>query len=147
MWFCNSSFQVIVVYNFSEHWVVCKLNLTSCTIHLFDSLQHTFTNKSRNQRVVDTGPLAHIVPVLLKSSGFWEHRMDLRPRLTRWPVKIPKQTNAFVQTHSHSCGPFALMNVEAILTGRMSPNGAQERILAYRQHIAHTIFRFSSKNL
>lgn len=90
--------------------------------------------------MVDTRPLARIVPVLLIHAGFWEHRVHLR-RLTPWPVKM---MNTFVQTDSHSCGPFAMMCVEAILSGRMSPDEAQYRISAYRQHIARAIFRFST---
>lgn len=135
-------FQVIAVCNFSGHWVVCKLNLTSCTISMFDSIQHRLTNNIREQRVVDTRPLARIVPVLLMHAGFWEHRVYL-PRLTQWPVEM---INTFVQTDSHSCGPFAMMYVEAILTGCMFPDEAQHRISTYRQHMAHTIFRFSTRN-
>ncbi|KAH6825516.1 hypothetical protein C2S53_006003 [Perilla frutescens var. hirtella] len=136
--------EVIVVYNVTEHWVVCKLNLISSTVFMFDSIQHTFTNKGKEQRVVDTQPLACIVPILLKHARFWAHRRELQPRLTPWPVKIPMSLITFVQRDSHSCGPFALMYVEAILTGKIAPHGAQERISAYRRHIAHTIFRCST---
>lgn len=133
-----------VVVRLPLQWATCCINLIQSHIMVYDSKQHTFEEIDYEDSRQIFVPLARILPQVLRYSGFYDARKDVKPCLTQWNVLHPSKGNHYMQDDTKSCGAYALKYVEAILKGKMETGFDDKEAKKYRTNVAMTIYGFST---
>ncbi|KAH6817940.1 hypothetical protein C2S51_001543 [Perilla frutescens var. frutescens] len=136
--------QLVMPCHLPGHWVAVVVYLNEHTIGIFDSTQHNWTRADADARKEFMKPLARILHQMLKYCGFWEARSELVPKYTQWTIKFSRAEDTLMQQESTSCGIFALLHVEQLLTGKMHNNMSILDVKKYRSKLARLIFKFST---
>ncbi|KAL3640275.1 hypothetical protein CASFOL_015243 [Castilleja foliolosa] len=98
----------------------------------------------RENRYLKTLSLRRILPVILKASGFYRVRKDLKPVFREWDLRFADKDYCFRQEDILSCGPFALKLMEVLVSRRALPYITEGNIgLIRRSSIAERIFSYS----
>lgn len=132
-----------MVCYFNEHWATCVLDLVACTVEIWDSKQHIFQEHHYDIRRAAFKPVARIVPQVLKHMRFYDNRPEDMPTFKEWLLYFPEK-NVIRQNDSESCGPLSLKYAENRLMGVVDEKMNKKDIQKYRNHIAETIYKFST---
>ncbi|KAL3627240.1 hypothetical protein CASFOL_028603 [Castilleja foliolosa] len=104
----------------------------------------TTTNKDkRENRYLKPLSLRRILPAILKASGFYKVRKDLKPVFREWDLRFADKDYCFIQEHGVSYGPFSLKMMEVLVSRRALPYITEQNIDLIRRSIAERIFSYS----
>ncbi|GMN63445.1 hypothetical protein TIFTF001_032520 [Ficus carica] len=113
-WFDVNTLLIPVHLADLKHWVLVKLELTSWTIEVYDSLQHEGRHNARVKKGLEC--LAVFIPMLAERINLFDVKKREPPGIHPIPVTImkdiPKQANVGY------CGMFTIKYAECLLEGR-----------------------------
>ncbi|KAK2653689.1 hypothetical protein Ddye_013545 [Dipteronia dyeriana] len=123
------------------HWVLCKVNLLTWVITIYDSASYLkqTDGKFREEHVL---PLRRLFPLICNQSGYYEvsNRAPRKPLDRMKAVKLsPRQ---FPQQHDGtSCGIFILQGIENIMRNKDQQwNWNKDTVPGLRKDMAFEIF-------
>ncbi|KAK2645688.1 hypothetical protein Ddye_020883 [Dipteronia dyeriana] len=123
------------------HWVLCKVNLLTWVITIFDSTAYLkpTDGKFREEQVL---PLRRLFPLICNQSGYYEvsKRAPRRPLDCMKAIRLsPRQ---FPQQHDGtSCGIFMLQGIENIIRNKDQQwNWSKDTVPGLRKDMAFEIF-------
>ncbi|KAH6797022.1 hypothetical protein C2S52_021576 [Perilla frutescens var. hirtella] len=111
------SFFVIFVCCVSEHWLTVLLDLIEWRVDVYDSVFHRLAPEESKLRGIQLRPLTKLMKQVLHYVGWFVKNVhDIRsPPSPSLPCRI--MTNNFKQKDDVSCGPYACMYVDRLITG------------------------------
>ncbi|KAL3628052.1 hypothetical protein CASFOL_028154 [Castilleja foliolosa] len=135
--------KIYTVWLASGHFYPLIIDLVRCEVWIFDSMAICTTKAKRENRYLKTLSLRHILPAILKASGFYRVRKDLKPVFREWDLRFADKDYCFRQEDILSCGPFALKLMEVLVSRRALPYITEGNIGLIRSSIAERIFSYS----
>ncbi|KAL3625287.1 hypothetical protein CASFOL_030741 [Castilleja foliolosa] len=129
----------------TEKWgpLVPFTEVQKCEVWIFDSMAISTDKEQRENRYLKTLSLRRILPAILKASGFYKVRKDLKPVNREWDLRFADKDYCFRQEKIVSCGPFASKLMEVLVSRRALPYIAEDNIGLIRRSIAERIFSYS----
>ncbi|XP_052171715.1 uncharacterized protein LOC127787690 [Diospyros lotus] len=97
----------------NQHWFLIKISLKNKILFLYDSSAKS--EDSRRIRVAAVTPLAKLLPIILKSSGYYKHVSATTTSDREWDVEGTDPHKVPQQVDSASCGCFVIKYIEDIL--------------------------------
>ncbi|KAH6777334.1 hypothetical protein C2S51_008646 [Perilla frutescens var. frutescens] len=139
--------HVITICNVGgHHWVTVRICLRTWTVELYDSLLFNMDDPNdievaeKDDR--ELVPLLHLLPCLLWSSGYWGGQS--RPESHSYALKLDKSVpDQPVQFDGVSCGVYAMIYVNRLLSGVPHTTVSEEDIRRYRYFVAVRIYSLS----
>ncbi|KAH6783902.1 hypothetical protein C2S52_008861 [Perilla frutescens var. hirtella] len=109
--------QVIFVCCVSEHWLTVLLDLIEWRVDVYDSVFHRLAPEESKLRGIQLRPLTKLMKQVLHYAGWFVKNVhEIRsPPSPSLPCRI--MTNNFKQKDDVSCGPYACMYVDRLITG------------------------------
>ncbi|GMN39675.1 hypothetical protein TIFTF001_008907 [Ficus carica] len=97
-----------------KHWALVKLNLTSWTIEVYDSLQHEGPHNSKVREGVEC--ISTFIPLLAERLSLF----DFKPREPpgSYPISVTIMKDIPQQANGDDCGMFTIKNAECLIEGR-----------------------------
>ncbi|KAL3621720.1 hypothetical protein CASFOL_034380 [Castilleja foliolosa] len=135
--------KIYTVWLASGHFYPLIIDLVRCEVWIFDSMAICTTKAQRENRYLKTLSLRRILPAILKASGFYRVRKDLKPVFREWDLRFADKDYCFRQEDILSCGPFALKLMEVLVSRRALPYITEGNIGLIRSSIAERIFSYS----
>ncbi|KAH6779415.1 hypothetical protein C2S52_010652 [Perilla frutescens var. hirtella] len=111
------SFFVIFVCCVNEHWLTVLLDLIEWRVDVYDSVFHRLAPEENKLRGIQLRPLTKLMKQVLHYAGWFVQNVhEIRsPPSPSLPCRI--MTNNFKQKDDVSCGPYACMYVDRLITG------------------------------
>ncbi|KAK6138070.1 hypothetical protein DH2020_028185 [Rehmannia glutinosa] len=131
---CDKNFGVAHV--FGNHWVLYELDLTMCTIMVYDSLSDTTTIAKTKKEFVS---LARALPIICNMGNIWEGRTSPEDVHVDW--KIARMENPPQQTNGSDCGVLAIKFMEALAAGRSVAEIDPGMTIQFRQRFCSELFK------
>ncbi|KAK6153513.1 hypothetical protein DH2020_013152 [Rehmannia glutinosa] len=131
---CDKIFGVAHV--FGNHWVLYELDLTMCTIMVYDSLSDTMTIANTKKEFV---PLARALPIICNMGNIWENRTTPEDVHADW--KIARMEHPPQQTNGSDCGVLAIKFMEALAAGRSVAEIDPGMTIQFRQRFCSKLFK------
>ena len=98
------------------HWVVVRILPKEWKVELYDSHSHLHAQDAISERDFQMKPITRLLPKIFHTNGYFDTNF-LVPKT--WDelslVKMPP-SEQFAQTDSHSCGPFACMYLDRLVS-------------------------------
>ncbi|GMN60453.1 hypothetical protein TIFTF001_029542 [Ficus carica] len=113
-WFDVNTLLIPVHLADLKHWVLVKLELTSWTIEVYDSLQHEGRHNARVREGLEC--LAVFIPMLAERINLFDVKKRDPPGIHPIPVTIMKDIPK--QANGGDCGMFTIKYAECLLEGR-----------------------------
>ncbi|GMN52678.1 hypothetical protein TIFTF001_021832 [Ficus carica] len=113
-WFDVNTLLIPVHLDDLKHWVLVKLELTSWTIEVYDSLQHEGRHNASVREGVEC--LAVFIPMLAERINLFDVKKRDPPGIHPIPVTIMKDIPK--QANGGDCGMFTIKYAECLLEGR-----------------------------
>ncbi|KAL3651498.1 hypothetical protein CASFOL_004500 [Castilleja foliolosa] len=135
--------KIYTVWLASGHFYPLIIDLVRCEVWIFDSMAICTNKAQRENRYLKTLSLRRILPAILKASGFYRVRKDLKPVFREWDLRFADKDYCFRQEDILSCGPFALKLMEVLVSRRALPYITEANIGLIRSSIAERIFSYS----
>ncbi|KAL3615840.1 hypothetical protein CASFOL_040134 [Castilleja foliolosa] len=135
--------KIYTVWLASGHFYPLIIDLVKCEVWIFDSMAICTDKSQRENRYLKTLSLRRILPAILKASGFYKVRKDLKPVYREWDLRFADKDYCFRQEEILSCGPFALKMMEVLVSRRELPYITEDNIGSIRRSIAERIFSYS----
>ncbi|KAL3642914.1 hypothetical protein CASFOL_013729 [Castilleja foliolosa] len=135
--------KIYTVWLASGHFYPLIIDLVRCEVWIFDSMAICTDKAQRKNRYLKTLSLRRILPAILKASGFYRVRKDLKPVFREWDLRFAVKDYCFRQEDILSCGPFALKMMEVLVSRRALPYITEKNIGLIRSSIAERIFSYS----
>ncbi|KAH6763844.1 hypothetical protein C2S51_015093 [Perilla frutescens var. frutescens] len=132
--------HLIIVCRINEHWVTCRVCLLDWCIELYDSLLYKSDDQRRDQQL---RPLRRLLPELLNATQYWAK--SGRPETyEELPIKRVSSDVQFLQTDEVSCGVYACMYAQRLITGTPPIELGIDALRDYRKQIAWRIYSLSN---
>ncbi|KAL3643394.1 hypothetical protein CASFOL_014209 [Castilleja foliolosa] len=135
--------KIYTVWLASGHFYPLIIDLVRCEVWIFDSMAICTTKAQRENRYLKTLSLRRILPAIIKASGFYRVRKDLKPVFREWDLRFADKDYCFRQEDILSCRPFALKLMEVLVSRRALPYITEGNIGLIRSSIAERIFSYS----
>ncbi|KAL3618937.1 hypothetical protein CASFOL_037165 [Castilleja foliolosa] len=135
--------KIYTVWLASGHFYPLIIDLVRCEVWIFDSMAICTDKSQRENRYLKTLSLRRILPAILKASGFYRVRKDLKPVFREWDLRFADKDYCFRQEDILSCGPFALKMMDVLVSRRALPYITEQNIGLIRSSIAERIFSYS----
>ncbi|KAL3655985.1 hypothetical protein CASFOL_000381 [Castilleja foliolosa] len=135
--------KIYTVWLASGHFYPLIIDLVRCEVWIFDSMAICTVKSQRENRYLKTLSLRRILPAILKASGFYRVRKDLKPVFREWDLRFADKDYCFRQEDILSCGPFALKMMDVLVSRRALPYITEQNIGLIRSSIAERIFSYS----
>ncbi|KAL3652708.1 hypothetical protein CASFOL_002389 [Castilleja foliolosa] len=135
--------KIYTVWLANGHFYPLIIDLVKCEVWIFDSMAICTDKSQRENRYLKTLSLRRILPAILKASGFYKVRKDLKPVYREWDLRFADKDYCFRQEEILSCGPFALKMMEVLVSRRALPYITEDNIGSIRRSIAERIFSYS----
>ncbi|GMN49445.1 hypothetical protein TIFTF001_018608 [Ficus carica] len=113
-WFDVNTLLILVHLADLKHWVLVKLELTSWTIEVYDSLQHEGRHNTRVREGLEC--LAVFIPMLTERINLFDVEKREPPGIHPIPVTIMKDNPK--QANGGDCDMFTIKYAECLLEGR-----------------------------
>ncbi|XP_057790689.1 uncharacterized protein LOC131007789 [Salvia miltiorrhiza] len=137
--------ELIMVCELESHWVTFSVNFIKSAITIYDSTQRKLDDTDYAVRKTFFTPLARMLPQILKYSGFYDERKEVKPKLTEWRFAYLESGNVYKQTDTKSGGAYALKYAEMILTKQHLPSFEKKDVEKLCVDVAATIYKFSTE--
>ncbi|KAL3647097.1 hypothetical protein CASFOL_008065 [Castilleja foliolosa] len=134
---------IYTVWLASGHFYPLIIDLVKCEVWIFDSMAICTDKSQRENRYLKILSLRRILPAILKASGFYKVRKDLKPVYREWDLRLADKDYCFRKEEILSCGPFALKMMEVLVSRRALPYITEDNIGSIRRSIAERIFSYS----
>ncbi|KAA0047743.1 Ulp1-like peptidase [Cucumis melo var. makuwa] len=118
-----------------NHWVLLCLDLVSCQVKVWDSLQSLTTAEEMTNILL---PIRQLVPKLLDSTGFFDRRGRSLTYKEPWPVVIVDSIP--LQRNNSDCGVFTIKYFEYIVAGVGLDTLCQENMSYFRKQLAFQLW-------
>ncbi|KAH6800487.1 hypothetical protein C2S52_000951 [Perilla frutescens var. hirtella] len=146
----QSFFFVITACLIDEHWVTVRINLHLWSIDLYDSLIYKTRDSSDDEiyhrHEHQLWSLMYMIPPLLKAASYWQHQNGPE-KLKKLQFRCAPKTIQYKQTDSVSCGVFAMMSVQRLISSKRPPmNSEKEFVCAYRRLLALRLYQQCKDN-
>ncbi|KAL3619677.1 hypothetical protein CASFOL_034589 [Castilleja foliolosa] len=138
----SSEGSIYIVWLASGHFYPFIIDLVKCEVWIFDSMAISTDKEQRENRYLKTLSLRRILPAILKASGFYDVRKDLKPVFREWDLRFADKDYCFRQEKIVSCGPFAFKLMEVLVSRRALPYITEDNIGLIRRSIAERIFSY-----
>lgn len=128
--------HLIIICQIDKHWITCRVSLLDWCIELYDTLSHQLVDQQLR-------PLRLLLPKLLDAAQYWR-KSDRSETYKELPLKRMPNDVQFMQMDEVSCGVYACMHAQRLITGTPPIELGFDAICDFRKQIARRIYSLSN---